>query len=103
MKTFGVIDYTNLVPLKCCGHTNGRSGPTTRPAFAKATQVKYSSYNSESTNSTKQKVRVGSQNSKTCHKQPLKKDKTKILITNCSLMKVKSIAECPTWSILQYF
>ena len=64
----------------------------------------YSSY-SESTNSTKQKVHVGSQYSKTGLKQPLKKDKTKILITNgtCSLMKVKSIAECSPWSILQYF
>ena len=41
--------------------------------------------------------------SKTCLKQPLKKDKTKILITNGSLMKVKSIAECSPWSILQYF
>ena len=41
---------------------------------------KYSSY-SESTNSTKQKVHVGSQCSKTCLKQPLKKDKTKILNT----------------------
>ena len=54
MKTFGVTDYTNLVPLKCCGRTggrtdgrtdgqtDGRSGPTTstRPAFAKATQLK---------------------------------------------------------------
>ena len=30
-------------------------------------------------------------------------DKTKILMTNCSLMKVKSIAECSPWSILQYF
>ena len=37
---------------------------------------KYSSY-SKSTNSTKQKVQVGSQYSKTCLKQPLKKDKTK--------------------------
>ena len=35
---------------------------------------KYSSY-SDSTNSTKQKVHVGSQYSKTCLKQPLKKDK----------------------------
>ena len=34
MKTFEVTDYTNLVP------TDGRSGPTTRPAFAKVTQVK---------------------------------------------------------------
>ena len=32
-------------------------------------------------------------------KQPLKIDKTKILMTNGSLMKVESIAEC----ILQYF
>ena len=30
-------------------------------------------------------------------------DKTKIFMTNCSLMKVKSIAECSPWSILQYF
>ena len=48
MNTVGVTDYTNLVPLKCCGRTDGRadgrtdgrSGPITRPAFAKATQVK---------------------------------------------------------------
>ena len=39
----------------------------------------------------------------TCLKQPLIKDKTKILITNGSLMKVKSIAECSKGSILQYF
>ena len=32
--------------------------------------------------------------SKTCEKQPLKIDKTKILMTNCCLMKVNSIAEC---------
>ena len=53
-------------------------------------------------------------------KQPLKIDKTKVLKTNGSLMKVESIAECSlaafcntfdlehsaillTWSILQYF
>ena len=30
-------------------------------------------------------------------------DKTKILMTNGSLMKVKSIAECSPWSILQHF
>ena len=30
-------------------------------------------------------------------------DKTKNLMTNGSLMKVKSIAECSPWSILQYF
>ena len=29
-------------------------------------------------------------------------DKTKVLITNGSQMKVKSIAECSPWSILQY-
>ena len=33
----------------------------------------------------------------------LKIDKTKILMTNSSLMKVKSIAECSPRSILQYF
>ena len=32
-----------------------------------------------------------------------KKDKTKILKTNGSLMKVESTAECSPWSILQYF
>ena len=37
--------------------------------------------------------------SKTCLKWPLKIDKTKVLMENGSLMKVKSIAEC----ILQYF
>ena len=25
IKTFGVTDYTNLVPLKCCGRTDGRT------------------------------------------------------------------------------
>ena len=63
------------------------------------TLTKYSQYG-ESMNSTKQKEHVGSQYSKTCLKQPLKKDRTKILITNDSLMKVKSIAECSPWSIL---
>ena len=33
----------------------------------------------------------------------LKIDKTKVLMENGSLMKIESIAECPTWSILQYF
>ena len=32
--------------------------------------------------------------SKTCPKRPLKKDKTKILMTDGSLMKVESISEC---------
>ena len=40
---------------------------------------------------------------KTCLKLPLKIDETKILMTNGSLMQVKSIAECSPWSILQYF
>ena len=35
--------------------------------------------------------------------RPLKKNKIKILMPNGSLMKVKSIAECSPWSILQYF
>ena len=30
-------------------------------------------------------------------------DKTKVLTTNGSLMKVESFAECSHWSILQYF
>ena len=30
-------------------------------------------------------------------------NKTKVLMTNGSLMKVESIAECSHWSILQYF
>ena len=64
--------------------------------------IKYSSY-SESTNSTKQKVHVGCQYSKPGLKQPLKKDKTKFLITNGSLTKVERTAECSPWSILQYF
>ena len=42
--------------------------------------------------------------SKTCVKQPLKRiDKTKIYMTNGSLMKIESIAECCPWSILQNF
>ena len=32
----------------------------------------------------------------------LKIDKSKILMTNGRLVKVKSIAECSKWSILQY-
>ena len=41
--------------------------------------------------------------SKTCVKRPLKIDNTKILMTNGSLKKVESIAECSRWSIRQYF
>ena len=63
---------------------------------------KYSAY-SESMNTTKQKIHVGSQYSKACLKQPLKKDKTIILIINGSLMKVETVAECSLWSILQSF
>ena len=33
----------------------------------------------------------------------LKIDKTKVLMEIGSLMKFESIAECSTWSILQYF
>ena len=33
----------------------------------------------------------------------LKIDKKKILITDSSLIKVESVAECFPWSILQYF
>ena len=41
--------------------------------------------------------------SKTSVKRPLKnRQKKKILMTNGSLMKVESIAECSPWSILQY-
>ena len=40
--------------------------------------------------------------SKTCVKRPLK-NRHNILMTNGSLMKVESIAECSTWNILQYF
>ena len=36
-------------------------------------------------------------------KRPLKIDKAKILMTNGSFMKVKSIVECSPWSILQCF
>ena len=41
--------------------------------------------------------------SKTCVKRPLKDRQNKDLNDNWLLMKVKSIAECSTWSILQYF
>ena len=82
-KAVGPVDPSFLVVKK--SHFNKKSSDL-------------SSY-SESMNSTKQKEHVGSQYSKTYLKQPLKKDKTKILITKDSLMKVKSIAEC----ILHYF
>ena len=39
---------------------------------------------------------------KTCLKQPLKKDKTKILITIGSLMKGKSFVECSPWDIWSF-
>ena len=41
--------------------------------------------------------------SKTCVNGHSKIDKTKILMTNSSLMKIESIAEWSPWSILQYF
>ena len=79
-------------------------GPVDPPILVvnKSHFKKYASY-SESTNSTKQNVHEGSKYSKTCPKQPLKKDKIKILITNGSLMKVERIAECSLESILQSF
>ena len=40
---------------------------------------------------------------KICLKLPLKNRQNKILMTNGSLLKVESIAECFHWSILQYF
>ena len=40
--------------------------------------------------------------SKTCVKQITRKDKTKRLLTNGSLMKVKNISKCSKGSILQY-
>ena len=44
MKTFGVTDYKKTRHPKSVadGWTDGGSGPITRPAFAKATQVKFS-------------------------------------------------------------
>ena len=39
-------------------------------------------------------VQIKLRYSKTCLKWPLKIDKTKTLMTNGSLMKIKSIAEC---------
>ena len=56
---------------------SGPSGPILFSCEKISLKQKYSSY-SESTYSTKQEVHVGSQFSKTCLKQPLKKDKTKI-------------------------
>ena len=41
--------------------------------------------------------------SETFVKRPLKIDKTRVLMTNGSLMKVESIAQSSHWSILQYF
>ena len=41
--------------------------------------------------------------SKTCLKRPPESRQTKILMTNGSLMKVESIAECSLWGILQNF
>ena len=38
-----------------------------------------------------------------CKMATQKIDKTKILMTNGSLMKVESVAECSPWSILHYF
>ena len=38
--------------------------------------------------------------SKTCVKRPIKIDKTKILMTNGSLLKVESITECSTAILL---
>ena len=81
---------------------SGLSGPIFLVVNKSLFNKKYSSY-SESMNSTKQKVLVGSQYSKTCPKQPLKKDKTKILLTNSSLMKVKRFAQCSPRTIMQYF
>ena len=52
---------------------------------------------------TRKNINTLFQYSKTCLNLPLKNDKTKYFMTNGGLMKVKSIAECSPWSILQYF
>ena len=41
--------------------------------------------------------------SKTCLKRPLKIDKRKVIATNCSLMKVKSLAECSIGALCNAF
>ena len=51
---------------------------------------------------------LGTVNGPGCTVKPVYKghskiDKTKILMTKSTLMKVKSIAECSHWSIWQYF
>ena len=51
----------------------------------------------------RRKLRCYMKYSKTCLKQSLKNRQNKGLNGNGSLMKVKSIAECSPWSILQYF
>ena len=58
---------------------------------------KYSKTKYSKTNYSKTKY------SKTCLKQPLKKDKTKNLRADGSLMKVGSIAECSLGAYLQDF
>ena len=64
------------------------------PSFFSCEKSHFNKSYSESTNIIKQKVHVDSQYSKTCLKKTLKIDKTKILMTNGSLMKVKSITKC---------
>ena len=93
----GLYDKTRVLSLS---KAVGPVGPSFLVVKKTHFNNKYSFYR-EFANSTKQKVHVGSQYSKTCLKQPLKIDKT--LIINCSLMKVESIEECSPWSILQYF
>ena len=50
-----------------------------------------------------QNVHVGCQYSKTCLKQPLKKDKTKILKTNGSLMRSKGLQNAPLGAFCNTF
>ena len=74
------------------------------PSFLVVNKSHFNKKNIHLTNPTKPKKYIGSQYSKTCLKQPLKKTKQRSFkITNGSLMKVKSIAECSPWSILQYY
>ena len=47
-------------------------------------------------------LQIKNKYSKVCVKRQLKIDKTMVLMTTESLMKVESIAECSPWSILQY-
>ena len=93
---FGILKYPTRVHSRV--RTDRRSGPTTRPAFAKATQVKsnFCLYRKNS-----MQLRAFERYIPLCSHS--KRRQKLVFKTTYRLLQAKSIAECSKGSILQCF